>query len=92
MSQTDSDSPCDLSRLCELLEHEYRRVALVTLAKQGRPVRLETLAERIAEDPEETRTVTAMLHHVHLPKLEAAGVVRYYPADRTAELLEDFSP
>lgn len=75
-----------------LCRHEYRRIILTTLADQRQPIPLTDLAETVAERNRQTpatavsveavtRTGTA-LHHVHLPKVEAAALVEYDPERR----------
>ncbi len=68
-----------------------RRAALVVLAETDDPVDLSTLAaeiRRLADaDPgiDSGDSLPLALHHVHLPRLEAAGFVRYDPDANVVE-------
>lgn len=80
----------------ELIGHERRRIALRCLLDNGGSLTLAELAEEIAvhetaetPPPASTRnSVSTALHRVHLPELEALGVVRYEP-DRGRVSLEE---
>jgi len=69
----------------ELLAPERRRLALAVLEERSSRIDLADLAADVAErEPDATvREVQIALHHAHLPKLAAAGVVDYDPATRT---------
>ncbi|WP_435179757.1 DUF7344 domain-containing protein [Halorussus sp. AFM4] len=66
-----------------------RRYVLYYLQRYGGPVELGELAEQIAAwendatvsevSPGQRKSVYSALHQTHLPKLEAAGVLRYDP-------------
>lgn len=67
-----------------LLASERRRVTLDVLADRTAPVSLRDLAAAVAAHEADVRTddeaverVAITLHHVHLPKLAALGVVDY---------------
>lgn len=66
------------------LDHRYRRRTLRRL--RGEPVHLADLAGEIARehpgDPEPER-VYVELYHVHVPKLEDAGLVAFDPDEKT---------
>ena len=92
---TDTDAfdpalPAD--ELFALLADGHRRVVLRYLLDTGEEVSLEDLSAEFANGggghadrpPGQLSTV---LHHAHLPKLAAAGLVRYDPASRTVEPL-----
>lgn len=69
-----------------------RRYVLYYLQRYGGPVELGELAEQVAAwendatvsevSPSQRKSVYSALHQTHLPKLEAAGVLRY-DADRS---------
>jgi len=69
-----------------------RRYVIYYLQRYGGPVELGELAEQVAAwendttvgdvSPSERKSVYSALHQTHLPKLQAAGVVRY-DADRS---------
>jgi len=71
----------------ELLEPERRRLALAVLEKRSSRLDLADLAADVAErergSDATVREVRIDLHHAHLPKLAAAGVVDYDPATHT---------
>jgi hypothetical protein len=74
-----------LDSVFELLANHHRRHALVYLAGMNDETAsvsevLDYVVARNAdsvEDLHEAEDVASALHHVHLPKLEAAGVVDY---------------
>lgn len=88
-TQTDFDT------LLELCGHEHRRIVLGTLLDERRALTTRDLSKAIVEYnhhtplrdvPGETMTrIRTELHHVHVPKLVAAGLVEH-DADR--ELVE----
>lgn len=66
------------------LAHRRRRVALSVLEGEGKPMARADLARSIAvreadekTDPESVKALYASLHHVHLPKLQQAGLLSY---------------
>lgn len=86
-------------QLFDALADSIRRQVLADLDTEDGPVSLSTLAERVANprdrDRSETGTesdgtdsrslerVTALLHHVHLPKLDECGLVDYDHREKT---------
>lgn len=65
-----------------LLAASERRAVLDVLADRQEPIDLTTLASAVADRVDaptasSERAVKATLHHCHLPKLAAAGVVEY---------------
>lgn len=94
-NSTGFDSVLDLCR------HQHRRIVLGTLTEEGRPLTLDDLAEAvleynhqtpIAEASEDVLTETRVtLHHVHLPKLAAEGLVDYEPEQRVVEPTEQLA-
>jgi len=80
----------------ELLEVERRKVTLDVLAGRTAPVGLEDLAATVAirettggAGKEATERVACALHHIHLPKLAALGLVDY---DQDANRIESCHP
>lgn len=74
----------DWDDVVDCLADERRRVALSTLYRTGAPMDRTDLAVAVAEsdqtDTESSISVEDVLvemHHLHLPKLEAAGLVSY---------------
>lgn len=73
----------------DLLADQRRRHVLACLADQTNSIPLDDLAKDVAgrenEAPsaeipdDEVETISLSLHHTHLPKLAAAGVVDYDP-------------
>lgn len=93
MSQSSSDLPFDHSGTATLAESdvhrilasERRRALLCVLEDRPELRSLEGLASTVAEyedglarsEPAFVDRVTATLHHNHLPKLAAVGLVEY---------------
>ena len=82
-----------LDALAALLSNARRRFTLRYLQLRNAPVPIEELAEALARwecddldevTPHLTECIRASLHHVHLPKLADAGLVRYDPAGNRA--------
>lgn len=70
-----------VEELTRLLAHPVRRDAVAHLAANPSGATLGELADAVAEAGgganRTSLNATLTLHHVHLPKLEAAGLVRY---------------
>lgn len=68
-------------RLVALLDNERRRRAVASLLDRGGPIGLEDLVQRLLPDGDTeaptAERLTVELHHVHLPKLAAVGLVEY---------------
>lgn len=90
-------------RVFDLLESSRRRHALAHLSERSTRIPLDELATIVAarENDEETsdvdeevkEQVQLSLFHVHLPKLEAAGLVEFDRGDvQTVELTGDLGP
>jgi hypothetical protein len=80
----------------ELLAKERRRTVLSLLNEGELPVELDSLTERVAAEgepaqkaPGTERAVRTSLHHVHLPKLDDAGVLDY---DSETNRVESYEP
>ena len=61
---------------------ERRRATVAALDSRTGPVTREELAREVADadgdvSPSQAREVAVQLHHIHLPKLDEAGVVEY---------------
>ena len=92
----DTTAPAEelsTNALFELLRDYRRRTAMAYLLARPNPVSLDELAVAIAstgDEPSEQRLarLSIDLHHVHLPKLADAGVVRYDPRSEVVEPLE----
>lgn len=61
----------------DALADRQRRLVLLSLAQHERATLEELSAEIAGEDTRTMDTSTTRLHHVHLPRLEDAGFVRY---------------
>lgn len=84
-----SGDSCDLAvdAVFDALADQHRRHVLSCLLEEGRAIGLVDLAWAIAEHEadgpgtdiaaETVREIETSLYHVHVPKLEAAGVVEY---------------
>jgi len=89
----------------DALAHERRQSVCEVLAAADREVlSLEEVSERVAarqedrtDGPADARTVKVDLHHVHLPKLDEAGLIEYdheintvyYETDPVVESIAD---
>lgn len=77
----------DLDGVLDLCQDQHRRIVLGVLAAQQRPLTRNDLTKAIlkhnhhvpvtAGSGETATGIETTLHHVHLPKLEAAGLVEY---------------
>ncbi len=93
-----------LNDLYDALSHDRRRIALAILADLQPPVHVETLAHRVRETEREasgdSERVDVVLHHVHLPRLAASGLLEYDPdrkevldvSEEAESLVADGSP
>ena len=97
------DSPRGRRRtdqLFDVLADPYRRIVLSRLFEHDEPMSVDVLAAEVAEATEswgagapagDSRRIAVRLHHVHLPKLAAAGLVErddgvVRPTERAAEV------
>mgnify|MGYP000483416213 CR=1 FL=1 len=91
------------NRVFEILESSRRRHVLSYLRRRDREVHVDELAAAVAArendvdpadvDEDRLRQVQLSLHHVHLPKLESAGLIECSQGDeRTVALTGDISP
>lgn len=78
-----------------LLAADRRRLAIEILVQEQSAVERTALAAEMARretegepDSDAIRDVELSLHHVHLPKLAAAGVIGEYPETQPIELAE----
>lgn len=101
MTESSNGKPGTSRRTVELTESDRhrllsrvrRRVALDVLAERRAPIGLDELAGAVVTRERDAAVVdgaaveqaAAMLHHVHLPKLDDAGVLDYDPASRRVE-------
>lgn len=75
----------------KLLCNEERRAALTVLSTAETRMELSTLAESIAAssdshfDDHQIQSLRVSLHHLHLPKLDQAGLVDYDPDEHVVE-------
>ena len=66
-----------LDRTFDLLANEHRRAVVTYLLDTRHEVVVEELTDALADgETDETRVATS-LHHAHLPKLEAAGMIEW---------------
>lgn len=78
------NSVLSVSTQHELLAVKRRRTTLTVLSTTEMPVSLDEIAEAVTcretsdgDQVEHARDVKVTLHHIHLPKLDSAGVVDY---------------
>jgi hypothetical protein len=86
-----SDDENSLDELFELLANERRRRVIYFFEQSSADVcRLDRLAEAVAwETAGDADRIRTELHHVHLPKLVAFGVVRYDSRTETVRYESD---
>jgi DNA-binding transcriptional ArsR family regulator len=96
--RTRATAEISRSELFEALSNDRRRAALSVLAEEGGSLDVSTLARRVATreagaaasaSGERTERVHVSLYHVHLPKLEALGLIAYDPDRELVESLAD---
>jgi hypothetical protein len=88
------ESPLPPGLAFELLANERRRALAAHLLAVPRVVTVEELADVLADADTDATRVASKLHHVHLPKLEAAGVIEWDEPEHVegTELLADLEP
>lgn len=67
----------DADRIYRLLADEERRALLAILLERDDETSLDDLRARLAERIGDERHAGVRLHHVHLPKLDEAGLLNY---------------
>lgn len=90
-----------LDTTLELCGDEYRRIILAALAAEQRSVAVNDLRKIIldynnhspvTDTSEEILTeLQVSLHHIHIPKLESAGVIEYDSKRQLVEPPEQFN-
>lgn len=105
MDSLSIDTPRDLDEALSLLSHRYRRYCLRYLTTESSKASVSELVRylrdrEVAAEPTQSlaidqQHVRLRLHHIHLPKLAALGVVafdsdagRVADVDANADLLE----
>ncbi|MFC7141316.1 hypothetical protein ACFQMA_15940 [Halosimplex aquaticum] len=93
--QDSQRTPSERDALFAILADPRRRRLLDVLETRdpGARMALSELADRLAAaegstSGERRHDVAAALHHVHLPKLDDAGLVEYDPTERVVEATE----
>lgn len=87
------DSDLSATTIFELLANDRRRYALQYLSQAVGAVHVSELADQLAlwegdHTHDRYERICTSLVHVHVPKLAAAGVVRYDQEHETVDLLE----
>lgn len=87
--------------MLELCVDEYRRIILAALAAEQRSLTVNNLREiivtydhhlSVTDASEEILTEPRVsLHHIHIPKLESAGVIEYDSERQLVEPTEQFN-
>lgn len=92
-SSLDVLDPEQMDELFAVLADEKRRVALRCLAVAGGTMSFDDLVEEVADetvdgpaDRDRYSQMATMFFHVHLPKLESAGLVAGFDLDGDVEL------
>jgi|GEM_PF-497234 len=82
---TDLDDSLPMDELLELVAHQHRRDLLRYVTRSTDTTAeidevtthlLERHAERTSDQPDRDQ-LELLLHHIHLPKLTAAGIIEY---------------
>ncbi len=88
--------PAEIDRLFDVLGDAERRYALRSLTDAGGTVSFDDLVDDVARQAvttppnhAERREIATSLYHVHLPKLEAAGLVAESDPDGEVTLADD---
>jgi hypothetical protein len=95
---TENGAGLSEKEVFDALQSERRQAVLRHLDATGDSASLDELETAVdtgegpAGDPASRRGVDVRLHHVHLPKLDHAGVVDYDCAKKTVRLREGFEP
>lgn len=76
------DPDSSAGEIFSVLAHEYRRSAVSYLARRDATVSVGELVDAVADEldargGDDRARLAIALHHVHLPKMDAAGVVSY---------------
>lgn len=82
-----SESSLAFDSVLDLCQHQYRRIVLGVLAGEQRSLTLDDLTRAVLKYNHQTpiaeasahvlREIHVLLHHIHLPKLAAAGLINY---------------
>lgn len=82
-----------LEQMMQVLSDDQRRETLTYLFERDgeRPIAVETLAEHVTDADETYEQTYKLLHHSHLPRLDAAGIVAYDRTDERVRLAGDQS-
>lgn len=100
MTSSEVSSVDDRTRIYEMLADARRRQTLQVLCEADEPLALEDLAREVAAregsdtgaSEEEIERVLISLYHIHVPKLEANGIVEFDSSQRTVALSESSPP
>ena len=98
--RSSTDGALSVTQTHDILSNTRRRTLISILATQDQPLDLTALAEQVGsqERPQRTGTleeavrerIRLSLVHIHLPKLDALGVVAYNSSTRQVEKGEQF--
>lgn len=96
-----SEDAIGFDTVLDLCGNQYRRIVLAVLMDEQRSVTLRDLTTKIFELDHQAAVadacaevlteIRAVLHHVHIPKLESVGVVEYDPDRRVVAPTEQFA-
>ena len=103
MQRGTTPNPLSKGEIFEVLRNQRRRYVLQYLKQDDRPVELGDLAQQVAAweyetsleevSPEQRKRVYTTLQQTHLPKMDAAGILRFdsdagviEATDRTSDL------
>lgn len=78
----DASATSSLNELFRVCSDRVRRETLTVLRTKGNPISLNELADILSDDADQIRL---SLVHIHLPMLDAVGLIRW---NRTRESIE----
>ena len=94
------DTTSEFDAVLSLCQNQHRRIVIAVLAEEQQSTTLDDLIRAIVrynhqmpfpEASDEIVTqIQISLHHLHLPKLNDAGLVEYYPEQQRVMPTEQF--
>ena len=80
--ESDAEEELPLDAILEMVRHHHRREVLRLMTGHERPMSISELAEYL--DKHETDQIEIELHHHHIPKLAASGILEL---DRSSNMV-----
>ncbi|WP_254530072.1 DUF7344 domain-containing protein [Natrinema gelatinilyticum] len=95
-----NESTTEFDTVLDLCRNQHRRIVLAVLADQQRALTVNDLRNTVIKhnhhkliteaSPEDITQVQLVLNQVHIPKLEATGVIKYDVDRQLVEATEQF--